>query len=120
MFFKKKIEAIKESDSPPGFFKKIHIIDVNPAGGTKKKRIVYKPDYTMRLIHKTLINYLRRLSVDLSFAFGGVKLKSLIKHILVHAGKRYIYLIDIKSAYLNVDAKKLARVISDLDDGVKE
>lgn len=98
----------------PGF-RQFPLGDVNPLGGTAKRRLISDPNNAMRMLHGRLIRYLRSLQVNLQLAMGARPGKSPRHNAGVHGGHRYLYLTDISDAYGSVNGGRLAEVLCALD-----
>ncbi|MFH0853512.1 MAG: reverse transcriptase domain-containing protein [bacterium] len=91
------------------------IQDKNPLGGTEKRRKIGAPNIGMHLLHTWLVKCLRDLSVDLGAATGSLPGCQPALNVKKHAGQRYFYLIDLSSAYDNVDGSKLGQILCQLE-----
>ena len=68
----------------------------------------------MKIVHERLIRYLRSLWAPLPNAVGGRPKGSAKKNVQRHAGNRYFYLADLKSAYNMVNGRVLAEILERL------
>jgi hypothetical protein len=96
-------------------FERFILLDKNPLGRTTQFRICERPNESMRILHKRLIHYLRSLKIDLPFATGAKPGDSPLKNVMLHRHNRYFYLTDIRNAYLNVNGKRLASILCEVD-----
>lgn len=111
------------SSGTPKFAHRVYN-DVNRISQTRKRRLIWEPNPAMRLVHSRLLGYLRIFTGQLEHATGALPGTSPLRHISRHRGRRFLYTIDIKSAYQGVDGEKLADVlcgtIKALQDGRQE
>jgi len=96
-------------------FESFRIRDKNPLGGTDKIRFLRRQNETMKIIHQRLFRYLRSLKVPLHFSTAFARRNSARKNLERHRQNRYFYLIDLKSAFSDVDRKKLTIILCALD-----
>ena len=96
-------------------FEQFVITDINPLGGTEKRRKIHNPNDPMRILHARLIRHLRSLPVDLQYATGARPGSSPVRNVARHRENRHFYLLDIQSAYQNVNGQRLAEVLCSQD-----
>lgn len=72
-----------------------------------KTRTVYRPSDELRAVHHEVLAGLRHLRIDMPFAYGGVRGRSLLDHVEQHAGHQQFYLLDLKDAFASVDISHL-------------
>ncbi len=72
-----------------------------------KPRTVYRPSDELRAVHLGALADLRHLRIDMPFAYGGVRGRSLLDHVEQHAGHQQFYLLDLKDAFASVDISYL-------------
>ncbi|MFA6994613.1 MAG: reverse transcriptase domain-containing protein [Candidatus Paceibacterota bacterium] len=87
------------------------ISDINVLGGVQKKRRLHAPNDAMRMVHQTFIGYLRGLGIWCPSATGAVRRGSPARNVAFHRRNRYLYTLDLKGAYQQVDAHKLAAIL---------
>jgi hypothetical protein len=102
-------------DAAKAAFRVFTIRDVNPLGGTSKRRRIYEPNEAMDELHQRLIHALRALHVPLPYAFGALPGRSRLQNVLQHRRAAHIYLLDLHDAYPSVDGERLARILCQLD-----
>ena len=106
---------------PPGWTR--HVIDdFNPVSKQRKDREIWAPDHTMTIIHERFLEQLYALGVELPYATGGMPGNSPAKNAEHHADNRYFYMLDLKSAYSQIDMWALAHVLvgQGLDNDVND
>lgn len=94
----------------PAFRHFVHT-DRNPLGGTVKIRRLEAPNDPMRIIHWRLIRHLRSLKVAMPHATACRPGDSPRKNVERHKDSRYFFVLDLKSAYRQVEMKRLARIL---------
>lgn len=104
------VSGLNPESSPR--FSVFRLTDVNPISGTRKDRLVYSPNKSMRVVHKLIAD-------SLFYKFGEqvtgfVKGSSPRMNAVRHKGSRFFYLIDIQSAFTSVDGEKLAGILATL------
>lgn len=100
---------MKLPDIPPNpEYKRAVITDYNPLRGSTKQREIWMPNPDMLAMQQRFLCSLERLKPDLPYATGARKGDSPAKNVERHAGNRYFYLLDLKSAYEQVDMSVLA------------
>jgi len=99
----------------PGF-KFFFLQDRNPLARRRKRRHVGAPNEAMWRLHWRLIQWLRSpgLNRGRRYSTGCGHLDSPRRNILRHRGNRFLYLLDIKDAYPNVNLDKLAKILYEL------
>lgn len=117
MAFENLILDIELLEEKPSFSTSV-LRDINPLAKSEKKRLIEKPNDAMKLIHRRLVNYLRRLPVDYLYATGCIPGSSPLKNVGRHQKSRFFYLLDLKSAYRHVSLVKLANVICKADSSL--
>jgi len=96
-------------------FRTFVFIDENPLGGTVKIRRLEAPNFPMRVIHWGLIQRLRSLKIPMPYATACRPGDSPRKNVEHHRYSRWFFALDLKSAYRQVDPKKLAEILCVLD-----
>jgi len=109
-----KDSVLKTFSEEPGFYV-YDLDDINPIGGTSKKRMIEAPNKPMRAIHEEFIRYLRGLPVNLAYATGGLPGNSPLKNVQRHKYSCFFYLVDLKSAYSYVRIELLVEVLLQAD-----
>lgn len=97
-------------------FRPFELDDINPLSGSRKQRVLYDPNPAMRTLHRRFLIWLRSRWISLPCATGARKGASPVRNVQRHQSQRYFCLLDIESAYWNVDGKKLAQVICSFDE----
>ncbi len=103
-------------------FNTFTLVDRNPLSGHNKIRIIHAPNDDMREVHKRFIRWLRKLRIEMPYATAALPGMSPLRNVNRHRQygrrkngrtpfRRYLYLLDLKSAYQNVDPEKLAAII---------
>lgn len=110
MQLQKCIEGLQETPQ----FSAFSLRDKNPLGGTEKVRLIRAPNQAMRTVHGRFIKQLRNFHVGLPFATGARPGDSVRRNVLRHSRNRFFYLVDLHSAYRNVNGEKLARILGEL------
>lgn len=95
----------------PPLFHVFVISDINVLGGARKKRRLHAPNEAMRTVHQMLIGYLRGLRIGCPSATGAVRRGSPARNVAFHRHNRFFYTMDLKGAYQQVDADKLAAIL---------
>lgn len=113
------LEKCLEGLSGTPEFQTFPLRDKNPLGGTEKVRLIRAPNKAMRFIHARFIKQLRRLRVDLPYATGARPGNSVRWNVLRHSRNRFFYLVDIHSAYQNVDEERLAQILTGVSSNVE-
>ncbi|MBI4117196.1 MAG: hypothetical protein HY451_00685 [Parcubacteria group bacterium] len=110
MQLEKCIEGLQEA---PGF-SSFPLRDKNPLGGTEKVRLIRAPNQPMRVVHARFIKQLRKLRVGLPFATGARPGDSIRRNVLRHSRSRFFYLVDLASAYRNLNGERLTKILCEL------
>lgn len=110
MQLQKCIEGLQEVPQ----FSAFPFRDKNPLGGTEKVRLIRAPNQAMRIVHARFIKQIRKLHVELPFATGARPGDSVRRNVLRHRRSRFFYLVDLHSAYRNVNRERLAKILSEL------
>lgn len=63
-----------------------------------KKRLIEPPDDELKRIQKRIKNFLSQIDVP-DYVFSGVKTKSYVGNAKLHAGKRYVYKLDLTAFF---------------------
>lgn len=92
-------------------FQVVVFTDRNPLSGNVKRRHLEDPNDAMRSVHRQLISLLRKLKVKMPHATAFKQGDSPLKNVERHKGNRFFYLVDLKSAYRQIDIAKLAEVL---------
>lgn len=100
---------MKLPDIPPNpEYKRALITDYNPLRGSTKRREIWMPNPDMLGMQQRFLRSLERLQPELPYATGARKGDSPARNVERHAGNRYFYLLDLASAYEQVDMLSLA------------
>ena len=86
-----------------------------------KRRCVDVPNAAMREIHQYVIARLARVANKkevLQSSYGCLSGKSTVSNALSHMGNRYVYQLDIKSAYSSVALGAMADALAELDSSL--
>jgi RNA-directed DNA polymerase len=101
-------------------FRVFTIQDKNPLSGqVKKRRRLEAPNKPMEIIHKRLIQYLRKLSVPMPHATACSPGDSPKKNVERHRHNRFFYVLDLQGAYKAVRVQKLAGILYKADSNLK-
>lgn len=92
-------------DATGAAFRAFTIRDVNPLGGTTKRRRIYEANETMDELHQKLFCALRALQVPLPHAFGALPGRSRLQNVLQHRQAAHLYLLDLHDAYPALTAR---------------
>lgn len=88
--------------------------DRNPVSGHHKIRWIGAPNRPMRLVHARIIRRIRQLPVDRSVVTGMLPGCSPVNNVLLHRHHQFFYLIDLHSAYRQVDRQRLIELLTGL------
>lgn len=76
--------------------------------GTTKKRLVEAPSQQLKVIQKRIKNALIRCDFP-EYVFSGIKGRSYVENARKHAGKVYVYKIDVSAFFPNTSRDKVYR-----------
>ena len=76
--------------------------------GTTKKRLVEAPSSQLKVIQKRIKNALTRCDFP-EYVFSGIKGRSYVENARIHAGKLFVYKIDISAFFPNTARDKVYR-----------
>jgi RNA-directed DNA polymerase len=103
-------------------FDAFHLQDKNRVSGVTKWRQIYAPNQPMRRVHHHVIKELRHLQHASwgrsPWATAVLPGSSPLGNVERHRRKRYLYLLDLHSAYDNVDVGKLSKILARLESGL--
>lgn len=102
-------EAVQKFPEPPATTERVFSY-THPISGHSKTRTLEVPNKAMREVHKRLLRFLRTIPIESAHATGCKPGNSPKKNVSRHAGQRYFYLVDLKSAFHAVDIPALAGI----------
>lgn len=91
--------------------------DINPLSGTRKIRLIGKPNKSMKNAHREILYDLTSLRVKMPYATGGLKGSSILKDVASHAGAIHIYMTDISDAFPSVTLEAMSNRLYLLEHG---
>lgn len=96
-------------------FSSFYLDDFNPLSGTRKRRLIHAPNNAMRVVHRRFIRLLRQIQIlggPSPYATAALPGCSPLHNVERHSNQRYLYLLDLSSAYLNVDGRLLGQILA--------
>lgn len=117
------LKEIADVQGAPSYVVRV-ITDVNPLGGSVKKRTLHIPNDSLKKIQQrfveTLRVALRKRPEVCGYATGCFPRCSPVKNVFLHKDDRFFYIIDLKNAYSNTNLERMSEIISSLLDVRKE
>jgi RNA-directed DNA polymerase len=111
----KLFDITLDPDARPSFTQKT-IRTMNSKSHTTKVRRLSVPNDDVRRVHSQLITWLRakrRLSGPTPWITGGLPGCSPLNNVRQHAGRRYVFTLDLASAYGSIEAPRLEQVLAE-------
>lgn len=99
-------------------WRKAVIDDVNPLGGSSKKRMLHIPNEALKQIQRRFVAMIRSALLQkpevCAYATGCFPGCSPVVNVSLHKDNRFFFVVDLKNAYSNVGIERMLQILSSM------